>query len=149
MKDAALKSLKWLIDLQHTEEGYFSFIGNQGFYRRNGEKATFDQQPIEAQSMVSACLYAYTVTNDMQWYHEGRTAFEWLLGRNHLGQLLYVPHTGGCRDGLHPNAVNQNQGAESTLAFLISSVEIQLFESMIEITSPYENNSKAEHAPVA
>ena len=149
MKDAALKSLKWLIDLQQTAEGYFNFIGNQGFYRRNGEKAAFDQQPIEAQSMVSACLYAYNVTHDMQWYQEGRSAFEWLLGRNHLGQLLYVPHTGGCRDGLHPNAVNQNQGAESTLAFLISSVEIQLFESMIEIVSPYEQNVKAEHAPVA
>ncbi len=149
MKDAALKSLKWLIDLQQTEEGYFNFIGNQGFYRRNGEKAAFDQQPIEAQSMVSACLYAYNVTHDMQWYHEGRSAFEWLLGRNHLGKLLYVPHTGGCRDGLHPNAVNQNQGAESTLAFLISSVEIQLFESMIEIVTPYEQNGKAEHAPVA
>ena len=149
MKDAALKSLKWLVDVQQTKEGYFNFIGNKGFYRRNGEKATFDQQPIEAQSMVSACLYAYTVTNDMQWYQEARSAFEWLLGRNHLGQLLYVPLTGGCRDGLHPNAVNQNQGAESTLAFLISSVEIQLFESMIEIVSPHHENGKAEHAPVA
>ena len=79
----------------------------------------------------------------MQWYHEGRSAFEWLLGRNHLGQLLYVPHTGGCRDGLHPNAVNQNQGAESTLAYLISSVEIQHFESMMEITNPIERRSKA------
>lgn len=143
MKDAALKSLKWLVDLQRNKEGYFNFIGNKGFYRRNGEKATYDQQPIEAQSMVSACLYAYSVTNDMQWHQEGRSAFEWLLGRNHLGQLLYVPHTGGCRDGLHPNAVNQNQGAESTLAFLISNVEIQHFESLMEIVSPYEIHTQS------
>ncbi len=149
MKEAALKSLKWLIDLQHTDQGYFSFIGNKGLYRRNRERNTSDQQPIEAQSMVSACLYAYSVTNDMQWYHEGRSAFEWLLGRNHLGQLLYVPHTGGCRDGLHPNAVNQNQGAESTLAYLISSVEIEHFESMMEFTTTYHDNGKLEHAPVA
>ncbi|MBA3871262.1 MAG: glycosyltransferase [Anaerolineae bacterium] len=149
MKEAALKSLRWLIDLQQTDEGYFSFIGNQGLYRRNRERNSSDQQPIEAQSTVSACLYAYSVTNDMQWYHDGRSAFEWLLGRNHLGQLLYVPHTGGCRDGLHPNAVNQNQGAESTLAYLISSVEIQLFESMMEFTSSYQQNGEAEHAPVA
>ncbi len=143
MTDAALKSLKWLIEAQKTEEGYFNFIGNQGFYRRNGEKAAFDQQPIEAQSVVSACLYAYNVTDDMQWYQEGRSAFEWLLGRNHLGQLLYVPHTGGCRDGLHPNAVNQNQGAESTLSYLISSVEIQHCESMMEFNNPVDKRSKA------
>jgi glycosyltransferase involved in cell wall biosynthesis len=149
MKDAALKSLKWLIDLQKTKEDYFNFIGNHGFYRRNSEKANFDQQPIEAQSMVSACLYAYSVTNEMQWYQDGRSAFEWLLGRNHLGQLLYVPHTGGCRDGLHPNAVNKNQGAESTLAFLISSVEIERFESMMEISNPHHHNGKEETATVA
>ncbi len=143
MKEVALKSLKWLVDVQQTEQGYFNFIGNQGFYRRNGEKATFDQQPIEAQSMVCACLYAYSVTNELEWYQDARSAFEWFLGRNHLGQLLYVPHTGGCRDGLHPNAVNQNQGAESTLAFLISSVEIQHFESMIEINNPIERRSEA------
>ncbi len=149
MKEAALKSLKWLVDLQQTEDGYFNFIGNQGFYHRNGEKAAFDQQPIEAQSMVSACLYAYHVTNDKQWYHDARAAFEWLLGRNHLGQLLYVPHTGGCRDGLHPNAVNQNQGAESTLSYLISSVEIQLCESRLEFVSPHEHEKHVQTAPVA
>jgi hypothetical protein len=93
--------------------------------------------------MVSACLYAYSVTNEMQWYQDGRSAFEWLLGRNHLGQLLYVPHTGGCRDGLHPNAINQNQGAESTLAYLISSAEIQQFESMLEFHNSTEERNKA------
>lgn len=148
MKAVALKSLRWLIDLQ-SSEGYFNFIGNQGFYRRNGERASFDQQPMEAQSMVSACLYAYSVTHELQWYHEARSAFEWLLGRNHLGQLLYVPHTGGCRDGLHPNAVNQNQGAESTLAYLISSVEIQLFEPMMEFVNHSEKHAAAEPAPIA
>ncbi len=138
MKDAALQSLQWLVDLQHTSDGYFNFIGNRGFYRRNGDKTASDQQPIEAQAMVSACLYAYTITNDMHWYQYARAAFEWLLGRNHLGQLLYVTTTGGCRDGLHPNAVNQNQGAESTLSYLISSVELQHLESMMEFVRPQE-----------
>lgn len=149
MKDAALQSLQWLVNLQHTDDGYFNFIGNRGFYRRNGDKTASDQQPIEAQSMVSACLYAYTVTHDMNWYQYARAAFEWLLGRNHLGQLLYVPHTGGCRDGLHPNAVNQNQGAESTLAYLISCVELQLFESMIEFVSSYQQQNASPAAPVS
>jgi len=143
MKDAALKSLKWLVDLQQTDDGYFNFIGNRGFYPRQGEKAAFDQQPIEVQSMVSACLYAYSVTQDAYWYQQARSAFEWLLGRNHLGQLLYVPHTGGCRDGLHPNGINQNQGAESTLSYLISSVEIQLCESMMEFNKPFPKRSES------
>jgi len=142
MKDAALKSLKWLID-QQTEDGYFNFIGNNGFYPRAGEKAAFDQQPIEVQSMVSACLYTYSVTQDNYWYQQARSAFEWLLGRNHLGEILYVPHTGGCRDGLHPNGVNQNQGAESTLSYLISNVEIQLCESMMEFNNPIQKRSEA------
>ncbi|MCA0456715.1 MAG: glycosyltransferase family 4 protein [Chloroflexi bacterium] len=151
MTEAALQSLRWLVEVQYTGEDFFQFIGNQGFYKRDGEKATFDQQPIEAQAMVSACLYAYTVTQDMYWYQQARAAFEWLLGRNHLGELLYVPYTGGCRDGLHPNAVNQNQGAESTLSYLISSVEIQLIEAMKEFVNPLESQTpiQSQHEPIA
>lgn len=136
MKAAALEALRWLVDVQLSAEGYFDFIGNQGFYRRNGERAVHDQQPIEAQAMVSACLYAYEVTGDRRWHQLAHTAFEWFLGRNHVGESLYVPQSGGCRDGLHPNAVNQNQGAESTLAFLMSACELQQYGAHLALGRP-------------
>ncbi|MER3515371.1 MAG: hypothetical protein C4310_14055, partial [Chloroflexota bacterium] len=72
------------------------------FYPRGGERARFDQQPIEAHAMVAACLEAHRVTGERRWYDEARRAFEWFLGRNDLRLPLYDEATGGCRDGLHP-----------------------------------------------
>ena len=86
---------------------------------RPGTRAVFDQQPIEAQVTISACIEAYHATGDMFWVTEARRAFEWFLGRNDLGLALYDSSTGGCRDGLHVDRLSQNQGAESTLAFLL------------------------------
>ncbi|MCD6520146.1 MAG: glycosyltransferase family 4 protein, partial [Anaerolineae bacterium] len=112
MVEAALKSLQWLASIQRSEEGFFMPIGSNGFYPKGGERAYFDQQPIEAYAMVSACLEAYYITEDETWYQEARRAFEWFLGRNHLRIPLYDMTTGGCRDGLHPDRANENQGAE-------------------------------------
>jgi hypothetical protein len=78
--------------------------------------------------MVSACLEAFRITGDAHWNKEARRAFEWFLGRNDLKRSLYDPTTGGCRDGLHPDRPNENQGAESTLAFLQSLLELRLVE---------------------
>ena len=83
------------------------------------------------QATVSACLEAYRATQDAVWLTEARSAFEWFLGRNDLGLELYDPATGGCRDGLQEDRVNQNQGAESTLAFLLSLAEMNLLESSL------------------
>ncbi len=124
----ALESLRWLADIQTAPQGHYSPVGNRGFYQFGGEKARFDQQPIEAGAMVSACLEAYRATGEAAWYHEARRAFHWFLGQNDLGVQVYDPMTGGCRDGLHPDSVNNNQGAESTLAFLLSLSEISLLE---------------------
>jgi len=71
------------------------------------------------------------MTGEERWYQEARRSFEWFLGRNDLGLPLYDPTTGGCRDGLHPDRVNRNQGAESTLAFLLARSEMQLAENVI------------------
>ena len=98
---------------------------------RGGEPARFDQQPIEANATVSACLEAYRATEDPAWLNEARSAFEWFLGRNDLGQELYDPSTGGCCDGLQEDRINRNQGAESTLAFLLSLAEMNLLESSL------------------
>jgi len=129
MTEAGLKSLSWLADLQHSDTGLFIPIGSNGFYPQGGKRAVFDQQPVEAQTMVSACLETYRITLDNRWRKEARRAFEWFLGRNSLNLPVYDPTTGGCRDGLHPDRVNENQGAESTLAFLQSLLELRLAEN--------------------
>jgi glycosyltransferase involved in cell wall biosynthesis len=130
MTKAGLESLSWLADLQHSNTGLFVPIGSNGFYRQGGKRAVFDQQPVEAQTMVSACLAAYLITLDNRWRKEARRAFEWFLGRNSLNVPVYDPTTGGCRDGLHPDRVNENQGAESTLAFLQALLELRLDENI-------------------
>ncbi|MGA2450759.1 MAG: glycosyltransferase family 4 protein [Polyangiaceae bacterium] len=125
MVSTALRSLEWLTTLQSTEDGSFAPIGTNGFFVRGQEKALFDQQPVDACAMVSACLDAHRVTGHVSWAHRARHAFEWFLGFNVLKESLYDPSTGGCRDGLHADRVNQNQGAESTLSFLMALVEMR------------------------
>ncbi len=127
MASVALDALTWLGGQQRSaENGHFVPVGSQGFYRKGGVKARFDQQPIEAGGAVSACLEAYRLTGDDRWRHQAWSAFNWFLGDNDLQIALYDPSTGGCRDGLHPERVNENQGAESTLAFLMAQVEMRL-----------------------
>ena len=126
MVSAALESLDWLSTEQHCEiNRHFVPIGSQGFYRQHGEKARFDQQPLEAAGAVSACLQAYRVTGDSRWRGEAWSAFNWFLGENDLQLPLYDSITGGCRDGLHPDRANENQGAESTLSFLMALLEMR------------------------
>ncbi len=131
MTQAGLESLRWLSDLQRDEAKgrHFVPIGSNGFYRRGETRARFDQQPVEAQASISASLEAYRETGDRRWQADARRAFEWFLGRNDLNLPLYDPTTGGCRDGLHPDRPNENQGAESTLAFLQSILELRLAEA--------------------
>ncbi|GAA5119409.1 glycosyltransferase family 4 protein [Luteolibacter yonseiensis] len=126
--EIGLKALKWLASIQTTSSGHFRPVGSNGFYQRDGIRADFDQQPIEAQAMVSASLAAAAATSLTSWKKEAKRAFEWFLGRNDLGLPLYDPRTGGCCDGLHPDRVNSNQGAESTLAFAISLVDMHQAE---------------------
>jgi hypothetical protein len=126
----ALAALDWLCGVQTAPEGHFVPVGSNGFYVRGGVRARFDQQPIEAQATVSACLSAYAVTGEVRWRQAAQKAFDWFLGQNDLGQSLYDHHTGGCRDGLHPDRSNQNEGAESTLAFLQALLELRLAESL-------------------
>ena len=126
MVAAGLRSLEWLSQIQTGAHGVFSPIGNQGFFQRGKPKAEFDQQPVEAGAMVSAYLDAKRITGDLRWAERSRRAFMWFFGQNQLLQPLYDPRTGGCRDGLHPDRVNENQGAESTLSFLLALLEMRL-----------------------
>jgi len=131
MLELGLKTLRWLIKIQTSDAGSFRPVGSNGFYPRGKERAIFDQQPIEAQVTISACIEAYQATGDTFWVTEARRAFEWFLGRNDLGLALYDSTTGGCRDGLHVDRLSQNQGAESTLAFLLSLAEMQALQNTI------------------
>lgn len=126
--EIGLKSLSWLASMQTTAQGCFRPIGSDGFYPQGGSRADFDQQPVEAQAMVAACRVAWQVTQERHWLIESKRAFEWFLGRNDLGLTLYDFASGGCGDGLHPDRVNQNQGAESTLAFHLSLTDLHAIE---------------------
>ena len=131
--DRGLEALRWLVGVQTSENGHFRPIGSNGFYRRGGTRSTFDQQPIEAHAMVSACLEAYCATSDSWWYEQAQRAFDWFLGWNDLGLELHSVNTGGCRDALHVDRVNGNQGAESTLAFLLSLAEMKLMQDTVTV----------------
>jgi glycosyltransferase involved in cell wall biosynthesis len=129
MISAGLEALDWLVAQQRCEvKGHFVPIGSQGFYSKTTEKARFDQQPVEACAAVSACLQAYRATGKGRWRKEAWSAFNWFLGDNDLQIALYDPVTGGCRDGLHPDRANENQGAESTLSFLMALLEMRQVE---------------------
>jgi len=129
MISAGLEALDWLVSIQRCEvKGHFVPIGSQGFYSQMTEKARFDQQPIEACAVVAACLQAYRATGKGRWRKEAWSAFNWFLGDNDLQIALYDPTTGGCRDGLHPDRANENQGAESTLSFLMALLEMRKLE---------------------
>jgi glycosyltransferase involved in cell wall biosynthesis len=119
MFDAGLRALDWLCGMQLLD-GHFAPIGNHGWYVKGGSRARFDQQPIEAHAMMDACIEAFNATQDRMWLDRAVRCFNWFLGDNDLGLPLYRPRTGGCCDGLMPDGVNQNEGAESTLAWLLA-----------------------------
>ena len=150
MTEVGLESLRWLADLQRSDTvgRHFVPIGSNGFYQRGGERARFDQQPVEAQAMVSACLLAHHLTGEKNWQKEARRCFEWFLGRNDLHLPVYDPTTGGCRDGLHSDRPNENQGAESTLAFLQSLLELRLAEN-VDQADEHAPNEQSSLGPIS
>ncbi len=126
--DAGLKSLSWLLDVQTGDDGQLSVIGNDGWYVRGKKKARYDQQPIEAKALVQACLTAALISRDVYWTNEAKRCFEWFTGRNDAGKPMYNPNTGGGFDGLSETGISANQGAESTLAYLLSVLELHRYE---------------------
>ncbi|TET34921.1 MAG: glycosyltransferase [Planctomycetota bacterium] len=120
MHETGLKLLEWLLEQQTVPDGHLSVIGNSGWFTRGGIRSNFDQQPIDIMALVEACTEAFRSTGDRKWLGESRRGLAWFLGRNDLHAVIYDFKTGGCRDGLQPHGPNANQGAESTLAWLIS-----------------------------
>ena len=139
---AGIESLDWLLAVQHREDReVFVPIGSSGFYREGSEKARFDQQPVEACATIGACTEVFKLTGESRWFDEAQQVFGWFLGKNDLQVPLYDATTGGCRDGLHPDRVNENQGAESTLSFLMALLDMQAVtksnanETLVEMRS--------------
>ena len=132
MLRSGIEALQWLTAMQTSSRGHFQPVGTDRIFERGKTKPVFDQQPVEAYSTITACLEAYRTTKDQQWYDEAEKAFQWFLGANDLGVPLYETANGGCYDGLHVDRVNRNQGAESTLAFLLSLAEMTNIINIIE-----------------
>jgi glycosyltransferase involved in cell wall biosynthesis len=128
MLEIGLKTLRWLMQHQTSESGHFCPVGSNGFWKRGEAPARYDQQPVEANAALGGCLEAFAATGDDFWLQQARKAFDWYLGGNDLGVSMFDAQTGGCRDGLEIDRVNQNEGAESTLAFLLSLSEMRLSE---------------------
>ena len=129
MQEAGLQSLRWLMENQRGAGGWFRPVGSDGFWRKGGVRAGYDQQPLEAAAAVGACLEAFRTTSDPWWRAQARAAFDWFLGANDLDEPLYDASTGGCRDGLHPHRANRNQGAESTLSFWLALTELKALDN--------------------
>jgi len=125
MVEMGLRALDWLKRVQTDEKGrHFAAIGNHGWLTRDGEKARFDQQPIEAAAMVDACIEAFNCTRNEGWVAYAYHCLNWYQGENDLGVPLCDYATGGCRDGLEAQGVNENQGAESTLCWLMALLAV-------------------------
>ena len=142
MLQAAISALTWLKEIQHDRTGcYFAAIGNHGWFSRGRDKAQFDQQPIEAAAMVDACIEAFNFTRDEEWITYAYRCLNWYQGENELNISLYDYATGGCRDGLQAQSVNENQGAESTLCWLMALLAIYKHRGQSEINREDEKES--------
>jgi hypothetical protein len=135
--DAGLKSLRWLMTQQTAPAGHFRPVGTAGFGEQRQRPRAFDQQPVEATATIAACLAAWRADGDAEWKAIATRVFGWFLGSNDLSVALVDPHTGSCRDGLHPDRANENRGGESVLSYLLSLAEIrQLARVNAGLTKP-------------
>ena len=133
---AGLDTLGWLDAQQTGPDGDFMPVGSERPYARGAARPFWDGQPIEVYATVSAALEAHRATGAASWLASARRAIEWLLGRNALRVSLYDHETGGCRDGLHRDRANENQGAESTLALWLSLAEYVSAAKLVVTAGP-------------
>lgn len=119
-----IETLEWIVSRQTSPEGRFRAVGSESFGRPYADPLPFDQQPLEAQATVDACVAAHRATGDAKWAEEAMRAYRWYLGGNDLELPLATAQDGGCFDGLMPNGLNRNQGAESILALQLANCAI-------------------------
>jgi hypothetical protein len=120
----ATETLGFLIQVQ-VRKGMFVPIGNKGWYHKGGKRPLYDQQPVEAATMIAAASSAFRLTGDTNYQKIAHIVFNWFFGKNLKGDVLYDRTTGGCFDGINPEGLNLNQGAESTISYLLARIEIE------------------------
>ncbi|MFX1340000.1 MAG: glycosyltransferase [Promethearchaeota archaeon] len=128
--EVAEQSLKFLI--KHTfVNGFYAPIGQNKWFYKNSTRSLFDQQPVDTATMVQTLVVAYQVTKKYEYYKYAIKAFEWFLGKNYLNQVVYDSKSKGCQDGLRKYSINLNQGAESTIMYLIARLTIKSLKEEI------------------
>lgn len=130
-----LRTLDWINARQTAPDGGFRAVGTDSFGRAYADPLPFDQQPLEAQATIDACLAAWEATAAQRWADAATRAYRWYLGQNDLGLPLASVCDGGCFDGLTPSGVNRNQGAESILALQLASCAISALSKHAEIVA--------------
>lgn len=123
LEKIAVESAEYLSGLLFCNKN-LSIVGNKQWYHASGRRTRFAQQPVETMGMIIMCSFAYKTTGKQIWKERMLMAFDWFYGRNDIGLPLYDHETRGCCDGLEYNGVNRNQGAESTIAYLISCLTV-------------------------
>ncbi len=126
----AVEALEWLHEVQTGPSGFFEPVGSDRTYIRGTTKPRFDQQPVDVHASLSAYLAAVRIVGDQVWMARAESAYGWFMGENHLGLSMYDPTTGGGYDGLHQDRINMNQGAESTLSFLLATAELKAAKAL-------------------
>jgi hypothetical protein len=135
------EALDWLLDGLLDQDDRFHPIGNRGWWQHLGPPARFDQQPIEAGSMVAAADLAYELTGDARYVAAAEAGYGWFIGRNDLGLPVAQPLTGACHDGLGPDGLNRNQGAESTLVWLATVEHYRAIRARVDRTGDQRRGS--------
>jgi hypothetical protein len=135
--------LDWLIEAQTSPRGHLTPVGNHGWWRRDGARAQFDQQPIEATTLLLAAAAAYEATGEDRYRAVMEKAYGWFLGANDVAARVAEPERGACHDGVTPSGVNENQGAESTLMWLIALEEIRSLRQRNSVRSTAATSSSA------
>ncbi len=149
MRRTGLRVLDWLIQVQTAPSGAFSPIGNRTWWRRGSTRSRFDQQPIEGATMILACEDALAATGDPRYLEAAERAYAWFLGANDAHVPVAIPEDGACHDGLEPDGVNANQGAESTLAWLMAVERIRILRRTTALAIPNGDSSMVRIATMA
>lgn len=142
-----LRTLHWLMARQTSPAGLFRPVGTKGFKDRRMPPQPFDQQPVEAAATIAACRAAFEATRDRRWQLDATRVFAWFTGRNDLGESLVETTTGLCRDGLHPDRVNENCGGESVVSYLLALVDMQRLDLGAATHAPLRLLASPERSP--
>ena len=127
-KEIARSSMDFLLSQTFNDNG-IEVISNKNWLQKGQKAGLFGEQPIDVAYTVMTLHKFYEVSADEDYRLKMETAFNWFLGKNRLHQIIYNPCTGGCYDGMEETQVNLNQGAESTLSYLMARLTVEKYKN--------------------